>query len=190
MCNVSHKFMKKIIIIGFILLTSSKCIFGQDHKVEELLLHGYSVGDTITDEFKLSKNFGPYFSSFKFHKDSTLEVHTIGNHISSFYYHLSRPKYEKSLNILKDKLGAPSIYYIGDTIYGVKLKHNIERFIWIDKSNYTEYSAYLNLDSIQHGFIQITNDSIGEFLKFQFIDGYKGYEEEMKPIEFDTLITN
>ncbi len=176
--------MKAIVIIGFILITSPKFLLGQKTKIQELLLDGYSIGDTITNEFILSKKLGPYFSIFKLYNDSAFKVHTVGNHISAIYFSYPKHRYEKSLAILKENLDTPKIYYIGDTITGVKLKHNIERYVWIDKINNTEYDAYLNLDSIQQGFISITNDTISESLMFRFIEGY-GDEEIYEEVKFD-----
>jgi len=172
--------MKIRISIGlcFIFFFAISCRQKNDFNYSEL--YGYSIGDTLTADFEIVKNYGPYFSSAKYSKDSLFEVSTVGGHITYFHISVADDKFVETIDRYKLILGEPIQYYIGDTIHGVKLNHQIEHYTWYNKLKGTKCEAYRNLDSMQNGIIEISNDSLTNILCSRFIPNYNEIEEEIE----------
>ncbi len=160
-------------------------IFGQEPCIKKSISYGHSLGDSISKDFEVSKDFGPYFSEVTYLNDTTLRAFTICDHISSFRLELTKTRFNKTIDTFKKQIGKPNLHYVGDTLNGVQLNHEIEYYLWVDSLSYTKYSAYINLESMTKGTLRIINDTISESLKWKYIEGY---EESLKPIEFDTTI--
>ena len=176
--------MKKTISIGLYLIFILAISCRQELDFNNTELYSYSIGDTLTSDFEITRNLGPYLSTAKYSKDSLLEVYTIGRHISYFHISLTGNEYKGAIDRYKVILGEPIKHYIKDTIHGVRLSHQIEHYSWYDKLDFTKYEVYQTLDSLRNGFVTISNDSIFESLKSKFIPNYNEIEEE---IEFMTI---
>ena len=177
--------MKKVVLIIYSLFLLFVTSTSQNRIIENSLLHGYSIGDSISKDFNYTRRFGPYFGEVKYKNDTRLRVFTTCNYISSFYLELDKIEYEKSLEILKKQLGTPFLHYIGDTLHGLQLNHQIEYYSWIDKNKYTNYCACLNLNKNNKGVINITNDTINENLNKRFLKDYNKQEIEFLEVEFE-----
>jgi hypothetical protein len=148
---------------------------------------GYSIGDSISNDFTIEKEYGLNFKSLIYRKDTLIKVSTIGNHIS--YFHIKQPEksYNSTIEEINKTFGQPVKNYVGDTIYGIKLNHRIEYNLWFDTLTFNQIQTTIKVKNSKFYNIEITNDSIVERLKRKFI---KDYGKEDKPIEIVEFAEN
>lgn len=172
--------MRNIIIYSSILIVVFSC--KNDLINKDLEIRGYSIGDSISTDFQITHESGESFKIVKFKNDTMIKASSIGNHISSFHINQPIDNYEQTLKKISQILGEPKLTYVGDTIYGIKLNAFIEYNMWSNKS--TKYSVKTIKELGQGEFykIQITNDSIKDLLKINYI---KNDEKQIKYNEFE-----
>ena len=169
---------KDIIIVLLLALILNSC---KEYKInDKLKVYGYSLGDSITDEFTITKEYGQYFSSAKYNKDTLFEIYTVGNQISLYYLTLQEKDFLKAISTIRKNLGEPTNHYIGDTISGVKLKHSIEYFLWYDTLTKNSIKATLWIDDKRKGQIIFENEEMKIGLMKKFIPDFGKDDEEVK----------
>lgn len=150
---------------------------------ENLEIYGYSIGDTITEEFKITHKYGEYFSDAIFKKDTLVEIYTIGKQINTFTLNLSETEFNETIKRVEFILGKPIVYYIGDTIRKIKLNHSIEYFLWNDSITNKSIEAYLNMNYSRKGYVRFSNDSISEILLRKHILDYDVIDKPVEIVE-------
>jgi hypothetical protein len=161
--------MKAIFYIPIFLLVIFNCSC-HEHKINgSLEIYGYSIGDSITSEFQIEKRFGDNFSRGIYIKDTLVKIYAIRNHINSISLELKASEFHENIARIESILGKPVMFYIGDTIYGVKLNHSIEYMLWRDSTTNISVEAYSNTNNPNTNLIRFYNDSISQSLKNKFI---------------------
>jgi hypothetical protein len=145
---------------------------------------GYSIGDSISNDFIVEKEYGVNFKSLIYRKDTLIKISTIGNHIS--YFHIKQPEknYYSTIEEINKTFGQPVKNYVGDTIYGVKLNHRIEYKLWFDPLTFNQIQTTIKVKNSNFYNIEITNDSIVERLKRKYIKDYGKKDEPIEIVEF------
>jgi hypothetical protein len=145
---------------------------------------GYSIGDSISNDFIIEKEYGINFKSLIYRKDTLIKVSTIGNHIS--YFHIKQPEknYNSTIEEINKTFGQPVKNYVGDTIYGVKLNHKVEYNLWFDTLTFNQIQTTIKVKNSKFYNIEITNDSIVERLKRKFITDYGKEDKPIEIVEF------
>ena len=180
---VGGKFMKTNIFFSLLLVIIflNSCI--ENRINENLEIYGYSIGDTITEEFKITHKYGEYFSDAIFKKDTLVEIYTIGKQINTFTLNLSETEFNETIKRVEFILGKPIVYYIGDTIRKIKLNHSIEYFLWNDSITNKSIEAYLNMNYSRKGYVRFSNDSISEILLRKHILDYDVIDKPVEIVE-------
>jgi len=172
-----------ILTILIILITSCK----NELINERFEVVGYSIGDSISKEFKIDKEYGINFKSLIYIKDTLIKVSTIGNHIS--YFHIKQPErnYNSTIEKINRTFGLPIQNYIGDTLYGVKLNHRVEYYLWIDSETKNKIETVVKENNANFFEIHLTNDSIVEFIKKRYLNEYNDAEVLIKEFACKSL---
>ncbi|MGE0090628.1 MAG: hypothetical protein AB7S50_14240 [Bacteroidales bacterium] len=169
---------KIITTVTLFTLLLNSCI--EDRINEKLEIYGYSIGDTITDEFKITDQHGEFYSFAVYRKDTLVEISTIKNHINYFSLSLQEKEFKGTIKKIEGILGKSNVYYIGDTIRNIKLNHLIEYYLWYDSISNNSIEAYVNINNPSQNTFSLFNDTISESLKKRFIPDYG---KPVKPIE-------
>jgi hypothetical protein len=173
---------KRLVILTLLIILNISC---KNELINERFeVFGYSIGDSISNDFIIEKEYGLNFKSLIYKKDTLIKVSTIGNHIS--YFHIKQPEksYYSTIEKINKTFGRPVINYVGDTIYGVKLNHRIEYNLWFDTLTFNQIQTTIKIKNSKFYNIEITNDSIVEILKKKYIKDYEKKDEPFEILEF------
>lgn len=104
---------------------------------DQLEIYGYKLGDTLTNEFEITKVQDFPFSRAILIKDKRVEVSLVNNHIIGITYEKLYPKEHADLeNMITEAMSFAPKYYNGTTPFNVKVEGEV--FYWHDTINGTE----------------------------------------------------
>jgi len=148
---------------------------------KELEINGYNIGDTLTNDFKVIKEYGTYFKEAELKKDKRISVTTFNQHIIGIYFSpISESEYRLIKEKIEKKLKKKAVHYIGQTHDGVKVR--AEEFYWQDSITMNQFSIGVNNrpDSIYS--LSIHNERISDSLSSLVIENF-GEDEEIEIME-------
>lgn len=106
-------------------------------------IYGYKLGDTLTNEFKVTKVQDFPFSRAVLIKDERVEISLINNNITSITFEeLTQKEHDSIKKMVSEKMKSEPKYYKGETPYNVKIEGEI--FYWKDTIIGTEVSLGRN----------------------------------------------
>ncbi len=167
----------------YILLVVCITIFSCTQKPinNQLKVFGYTLGDTINNDFVELEKYGNGVGLVAFKQDERFTARTIKNHLFDIWAtNLTEKEFKKLKNVLIQNLGQRPEHFIGKTHYGMNI--NGEEFYWNDTTTHHEYSLGITYENDSIYSMTIENAFIRDSLGNIFIKDF-GKETIIEPAE-------
>jgi hypothetical protein len=158
---------REIYILLAVCITILSC--NQKPIDNQLKVFGYSLGDSINNDFVKLEKYGETVGLIAFKQDERFTARTIENHLFAISAtNLTDTEFKEFKNVLIQNLGQKPEHFIRKTHYGMNIKG--EEFYWNDTTTHYEYSLGITYKkdstysmTIENAFIR---DSLGNaFIK-------------------------
>lgn len=178
---IKEKILKVLVLSILICYLLISC--ESTSEVEKIEIYGYSVGDTLTDEFRITKVFDFPFRYAVLIKDRRVEVSVINKNISGIRMDSITPKEHIAfIKMFSNMMNSAPKYYRGNTPYNLRVEG--EGYFWKDKIGGTE--IYLCRDTKKDtliSYLSIININVSDSLKNIYMPNIDTIDYEITDVE-------